>query len=581
MIHQCYFEESQRARLFPSPLYRGFGLYTTVNPDISRNCPELADPKHQPLLSEYAAMLHCWRNPELDPDPWIGFTSYRQLDKSPIVFDDRERLETVLAQCDILGWGFYQFVDAANRRPVSLAEQGERYHPGITSCLWRLLLMRHETLPEAYLTGTTGLFANFWVMTKADFAAYMSWSYPLVRWCLDHPNDPFVRSHPRSLAYLVERLFICWYSLHNKRLGKAGPVQVAPAENPLAQAVAEESGDEQFLALNAWNVTLAELCQRHRFTPQGIIHIGAHHAEERHVYRDLGVQHVLWVEADPQHMAVLQSNIAQFPGHRAVQTCLAETDGRVASFYRTNNRGESSSILRMGVHSQLLPQIQVIEETTLETSTFATLCERERLDLGLYDLLVMDIQGAELLALQGFGETLDRFSGIYLEVNLQPLYQGCALLGEIDAFLKARGFTRRETLLTQQQYGDAFYLRAGVAEEPPADLMARSHQVTAQLIAARVFALHREGEPTRAIELLAGGDIGAGQTGLDRVWIVRPAGHDLLLEFVGPRGRSVCLRRVTGQRWSGNTIVPPCTRVELTAPGLAPSEDFHLERRPS
>src|SRR5438876_9898386 len=76
MIHQCYFAEPQRARLFTSPVYRGFGLYTAVNPDIARNCPELADPKNQPLLSEYGAMLHLWRNPELDPDPWIGFTSY-------------------------------------------------------------------------------------------------------------------------------------------------------------------------------------------------------------------------------------------------------------------------------------------------------------------------------------------------------------------------------------------------------------------------------------------------------------------------------------------------------------------------
>src|SRR5438874_5794792 len=133
MIHQCYFAEPQRARLFTSPVYRGFGLYTAVNPDIARNCPELADPKNQPLLSEYGAMLHLWRNPELDPDPWIGFTSYRQLDKFSTVFNSREDLETLLKQCEVVGWGGYQFIDASTRQPITLAEGSERRHPGMVS----------------------------------------------------------------------------------------------------------------------------------------------------------------------------------------------------------------------------------------------------------------------------------------------------------------------------------------------------------------------------------------------------------------------------------------------------------------
>src|SRR5260221_12024440 len=125
MIHQCYFAEPQRARLFTSPVYRGFGLYTSVNPDIARNCPELADPKNQPLLSEYAAMLHLWRNPELDPDPWIGFTSYRQLDKFPTILNTRQEIENLLAQFDVVGWGGGRLPVAPTRRPA-IPGGGER-----------------------------------------------------------------------------------------------------------------------------------------------------------------------------------------------------------------------------------------------------------------------------------------------------------------------------------------------------------------------------------------------------------------------------------------------------------------------
>lgn len=68
MIHQCYFHDSQRQRLFTSPLYQGFGLYSSVNLNLTENCPELADPQNQQALSEYGAMLHLWRNSHLDPD---------------------------------------------------------------------------------------------------------------------------------------------------------------------------------------------------------------------------------------------------------------------------------------------------------------------------------------------------------------------------------------------------------------------------------------------------------------------------------------------------------------------------------
>src|SRR5262249_17864773 len=156
----------QTGRLFTYPPYRGFGLYTAVNPDIARNCPELADPRNQPQLSEYGAMLHLWRNPELDPDLWIGFTSYRQLDKFRTVFQDRQTVETLLQKTDVLAWGLYQCVEAVTKRPISILEGSEWVHPGITLCLARLLWMRNESLPKSYCASDTGAFANYWVMSR-------------------------------------------------------------------------------------------------------------------------------------------------------------------------------------------------------------------------------------------------------------------------------------------------------------------------------------------------------------------------------------------------------------------------------
>src|SRR5262249_47740969 len=129
------------------------------------------------------------------------------------------------------------FVNADTGQPITLAEHAERCHPGINSAIWRLLLLRNESMPLHYLTGDTGLYCNYWVMSKENFNEYMNWSYPLVRWCLVHP-DGYCLSHPRAVAYLAERLFICWYCLRQKRIVRLGPViQVgfrhtgAPAHN--------------------------------------------------------------------------------------------------------------------------------------------------------------------------------------------------------------------------------------------------------------------------------------------------------------------------------------------------------------
>src|SRR5437588_820896 len=126
MIYQCYFAPTQREKLFASPVYRGLGLEPDVNPELTRNCPELEGAKNRTALVEYGAMLHLWRNPPEDRDPWIGFTSYRQVDKFPQspVFASAQQISELLNGTDVVGWGGYQFHDVNTARPVPLAEQG-------------------------------------------------------------------------------------------------------------------------------------------------------------------------------------------------------------------------------------------------------------------------------------------------------------------------------------------------------------------------------------------------------------------------------------------------------------------------
>lgn len=56
------------------------------------------------------------------------------------------------------------------------------------------------------------------------------------------------------------------------------------------------------------------------------------------------------------------------------------------------------------------------------------------------DLLWMDLQGAELLALKGSSKILDHVKIIHLEVSFREMYKGQCLYFELDNFLKKENF---------------------------------------------------------------------------------------------------------------------------------------------
>ena len=55
---------------------------------------------------------------------------------------------------------------------------------------------------------------------------------------------------------------------------------------------------------------------------------------------------------------------------------------------------------------------------------------------------------------------IDNIDYIYTEVNTEKVYKNCALMSEIDDFLKEKGFERKcEAIYKQYGWGDAFYMR--------------------------------------------------------------------------------------------------------------------------
>jgi hypothetical protein len=118
-----------------------------------------------------------------------------------------------------------------------------------------------------------------------------------------------------------------------------------------------------------------------------------------------------------------------------------------------NSRG-STSLLDFSTHLVEHPDIVVESQLSVITTTLDELISPTT----KFQLIVIDIQGAELEALKGFKDRLEIVRWIYCEVNKKELYKNCAQVGEIDLFLNEFGFKRKLTRWTIHGWGDAIYV---------------------------------------------------------------------------------------------------------------------------
>jgi FkbM family methyltransferase len=200
----------------------------------------------------------------------------------------------------------------------------------------------------------------------------------------------------------------------------------------------------------------------------GIIHIGARYAEELPIYKNHDINNILWIEADPTAEPLLKANLANDPGSKFAIFAATNSNGYI-EFNRTSNHGHSSSIFKLKNHLLMSPD--VIPERTMTVP-------QQRLDDYLninnnlnalsYNMIVIDVQGAELLALKGAANTLRNIDAIIAEVNYDDLYEGAVRINDLDIFLIGHGFSRVDSISVNRGYGDALYIKTSFFEHKTA-----------------------------------------------------------------------------------------------------------------
>lgn len=199
--------------------------------------------------------------------------------------------------------------------------------------------------------------------------------------------------------------------------------------------------------------------EKFHLEPKGVIHVGASIGHEADFYKSLNIQKIIWIEADPDAFKELVVNVKPDGVSIITENFAASDHNGVARFLRTNNQ-VSSSFFPLKDHKILWPTVTFKDEITVTTKRLDTyFAESKKSRISDYNVMVLDIQGAELLALKGATNTLKNIECVISEISYEQLYEGGVMIWELDEFLFKHGFVRADTLSFNIGTGDALYIR--------------------------------------------------------------------------------------------------------------------------
>ncbi len=199
------------------------------------------------------------------------------------------------------------------------------------------------------------------------------------------------------------------------------------------------------------------------FSKGGVIHVGAHEAQEASDYAIRGLEPVLWFEAVPSLVDRASERLKVFPNQRIHSGLLWSEPGQMKTLNLSSNDLGSSSIFQFHLHSASYPQVRMENSITLQTTTLDSIVQNYSEFANRFSYLVLDVQGSELEVLKGSKSVICNLDAIMVEVSIRELYKDAPVYSEIIDWLSGQGFTLIADDINQNVgWGDALFLRTAV-----------------------------------------------------------------------------------------------------------------------
>jgi FkbM family methyltransferase len=210
---------------------------------------------------------------------------------------------------------------------------------------------------------------------------------------------------------------------------------------------------------------IAFLRERGVTAPEVIFDVGARDCKQSVEFaKQYPGARIFSFECNPQTLPICRREIASYPQIVLTEKAVNAHDGTCTFFpinptktitsWADGNPGASSLFRSNGTYTI---ERYVQDEITLPCTKLSTVMKEH--GLTKVDCIWMDLQGAELIALQSLEEFLSTVQYIYTEVSHRPIYSGQVMFNDIEQFLTANGFARCTPINPQCWQEDVIYAR--------------------------------------------------------------------------------------------------------------------------
>ena len=193
-----------------------------------------------------------------------------------------------------------------------------------------------------------------------------------------------------------------------------------------------------------------------------IFDVGACHAlESVELSKKYPNAKVYTFEANPVSYNVCLENTEGYDSITVINEAVNDYDGlckfypmdkeKTITTWEDGNQGASSLYRANGQYDFIEKYVQY--EIEVPCTRLDTFCEKN--DIDKIDIIWMDLQGAELKALQSLGSLLDTVQIIHTELEMNPMYEGQCLFSDVNEYLTSNGFDL-EYGDTNVQFGSNF-----------------------------------------------------------------------------------------------------------------------------
>jgi len=163
-------------------------------------------------------------------------------------------------------------------------------------------------------------------------------------------------------------------------------------------------------------------------------------------------------EPIPEIHKQLELNTQKFSNVFRHQKAFSNKSGVMSINVSKGGVDGSSSLLKPKKHTELFPDISFEESIEIDTICLDEWAKKEKIDS--IDFMWLDMQGYELIALEAGKSILKTTKMVFMEVNLEELYEGCPLKKDVIAWMKNQGFeVLKEFFENGQVYGEILFSR--------------------------------------------------------------------------------------------------------------------------